>query len=388
MTDCLRLTAYLGERQRVNSHFAADEILDLFSRRRVANSVLLRGIAGFGAHHILRTDESLTLSEDPPVVIAAVDVADVIAPLADDVAATIPQGLVTVESARLLDAPAVDSALPADAMVSMSIALGRNRHVNGVPVFVAVCDLLYRNHFAGATALLGVDGTSHGERRRARFFGRNLDVPLAIVAVGTVAQMNSVFPALQTILDRPLLSVERVQLCKRNGVLLAEPGAEPRDLADRRSRLAEAHRAHFRSHPPRWRAHPPGTGSAAAGIARRQRGDRAPRNPRFSRRSSPARRRTDPVRPAGSGDDGGGRHPGQHHAQLRNRRRTHRRPWTRDLPDRRRGCDTSARADRWLNSTWSYTRASPIDQLSASTVSRTTASSSACRLCRSCGITR
>ncbi|MCB0932788.1 MAG: DUF190 domain-containing protein [Mycobacterium sp.] len=225
MTDCLRLTAYLGERQRVNSHFAADEILDLFSRRRVANSVLLRGIAGFGAHHILRTDESLTLSEDPPVVIAAVDVADVIAPLADDVAATIPQGLVTVESARLLDAPAVDSALPADAMVSMSIALGRNRHVNGVPVFVAVCDLLYRNHFAGATALLGVDGTSHGERRRARFFGRNLDVPLAIVAVGTVAQMNSVFPALQTILDRPLLSVERVQLCKRNGVLLAEPGA-------------------------------------------------------------------------------------------------------------------------------------------------------------------
>ena len=130
-----------------------------------------------------------------------------------------------MESARLLDAPAVDSALPADAMVSMSIALGRNRHVNGVPVFVAVCDLLYRNHFAGATALLGVDGTSHGERRRARFFGRNLDVPLAIVAVGTVAQMNSVFPALQTILDRPLLSVERVQLCKRNGVLLAEPGA-------------------------------------------------------------------------------------------------------------------------------------------------------------------
>ena len=94
MTDCLRLTVYLGERQRVNSHFAADEILDLFSRRRVANSVLLRGIAGFGAHHILRTDESLTLSEDPPVVIAAVDVADVIAPLADDVAATIPQGLV------------------------------------------------------------------------------------------------------------------------------------------------------------------------------------------------------------------------------------------------------------------------------------------------------
>lgn len=223
MTECLRLTAYLGERQRLASRFASDAILDLFSRRRVANSVLLRGIAGFGTRHVLRTDESLTLSEDPPVVIAAVDTADVISPLAADVGAMIPRGLVTVETAHLLDRPAEPVELPDDAVVGVTIALGRNRHVDGVPAFVAVCDLLYRNHFAGATALLGVDGTSHGERRRARFFGRNLDVPLAIVAAGTVGQLNAVFPALRTTLDQPLVSVEEVQVCKRDGHLVAPP---------------------------------------------------------------------------------------------------------------------------------------------------------------------
>jgi len=35
--------------------------------------VMLRGIASFGLRHVLRTDESLSLSEDPPVAIAGPD---------------------------------------------------------------------------------------------------------------------------------------------------------------------------------------------------------------------------------------------------------------------------------------------------------------------------
>ena len=50
-------------------------MLDLYGNREVATSVMLRGIASFGPHHELRTDESLSLSEDSPVAIAAVDVA-------------------------------------------------------------------------------------------------------------------------------------------------------------------------------------------------------------------------------------------------------------------------------------------------------------------------
>ena len=51
-----------------------------------------------------------------------------------------------------------------------------------MPAFVAVCDLLHRRGVAGATVLLGVDGTTHGQRRRARFFAGNDDVPMMIVA--------------------------------------------------------------------------------------------------------------------------------------------------------------------------------------------------------------
>ena len=77
--DYLKLTAYFGERQRSHDGFLADALLDLYGRTAVASSVVLRGIAGFGPRHQFRSDESLSLSEDPPVAVAAVDTADKIA---------------------------------------------------------------------------------------------------------------------------------------------------------------------------------------------------------------------------------------------------------------------------------------------------------------------
>ena len=75
----------------------------------MATSVVLRGIASFGPHHELRSDQSLSMSEDSPIAIAAVDAADKMAALADRVVAMMTRGLVTLERARLraeTDAPA------------------------------------------------------------------------------------------------------------------------------------------------------------------------------------------------------------------------------------------------------------------------------------------
>ena len=67
----------------------------------MATSVVLRGIASFGPHHVLRSDQSLSLSEDSPIAVAAVDTADKMAALADQVSAMVPRGLVTLERAHL-----------------------------------------------------------------------------------------------------------------------------------------------------------------------------------------------------------------------------------------------------------------------------------------------
>jgi hypothetical protein len=54
----------------------------------------------------------------------------------------------------------------------LTVYVGRQERVYRAPAFAAVCDLLHRRGIAGATVLLGVDGTAHGVRERARFVGR------------------------------------------------------------------------------------------------------------------------------------------------------------------------------------------------------------------------
>ena len=223
--DAVKLTSYFGERHRTAGRFAADALLDLYGRHEVATSILLRGTEGFGARQRLRTDRSLTLSEDLPLTAVAVDTRARLEPLAAATARLCGTGLVTLERARLLtgDIPAVS--LPEDVHeeTKLTIYLGRQERVNRVPAFVAVCDLLHRRGIAGATALLGVDGTAHGRRERAAFFSRNAGTPMMIIAVGSGPRIARVLPELGGLLTRPLLTLERVRICKRDGELLCTP---------------------------------------------------------------------------------------------------------------------------------------------------------------------
>ena len=226
--DCLKLTSYFGERQRTaDNGFAADALLDLYGRRGVATSILLRGAEGFGAGQRLRTDRSESMSNDLPLTAVAVDTRSRIEDLLDPTAGLLRSGLVTLERARLLtgDLEAVGAAEATGEETKLTVYVGRQERVYRVPAFVAVCDLLYRRGITGATALLGVDGTAHGERERAAFFSRNAGTPMMVIAVGAGARIARVLPELGGLLRQPLLTLERVRICKRDGQLLGRPPA-------------------------------------------------------------------------------------------------------------------------------------------------------------------
>jgi PII-like signaling protein len=209
VTDSLKLTAYFGERRRSRGRLVSDALFDVYDRHSVRTSILLRGIEGFGVKHHLRSDVLLTLSEDLPLVSIAVDAPDRIEGLLDEVRSLEPHGLVTVERAR-----AEPGAL--DGETRLTVYLGRRDSA------MAVCDLLRSHGVSGATALLGIDGTVDGVRRRARFFSRNAEVPVMILAVGAGERIASALPDLR----RWPVTVERVRICKRDGQHLAAPGQD------------------------------------------------------------------------------------------------------------------------------------------------------------------
>jgi PII-like signaling protein len=234
--DCLKLTTYYGERDRVGQRFLADAFSEAYARHELAVSLVMRGVEGFGAKQHLRTDRLLTLSEDLPLVSVAVDTRPRIQAALAEVTAMRFDGLVTLERARLLTDSVEAVELPEDLhdATKLTVYVGRHQRAGRTALYPAVVALLHRHGVAGATVLLGVDGTAHGRRQRARFFGRNTGVPLMIIAIGSGARIAAALGDLGGMLPRPLVTLERVRVCKRDGARLAEPprgaGTDPSGL--------------------------------------------------------------------------------------------------------------------------------------------------------------
>jgi PII-like signaling protein len=195
----LELSVYFGERARTDGGFLADAIAAIFARHELHLSVVLRGMAGFGAAQRLRTDRLLSLSEDLPVVTFAVDAKERIEAALRDVEALAFHGLATTE--RDIAAPGEHAKLTVYA---------RRDEQRGV---VAA---LHRHGVAGATALLGVDGTVRGVRRRARLVGDNRDVPVMVVSVGETDRIHAALAELRGVES----TLERVRICRRDGAAL------------------------------------------------------------------------------------------------------------------------------------------------------------------------
>jgi PII-like signaling protein len=235
--DCLKLTTYFGERDRTPEGLLSDELMKVYGAHRVQASILLRGAEGFGRLQHLHTDRLLSLSEDLPVVSIAIDDRRRIEAMLDEVLQIKRRGLITLERARLLSGQVGPVELPEQfgAATKLTVYVGRQDRVDRTPAYLAVCDLLYQRGIAGASVLLGVDGTRAGHRFRARFIGRNADVPMMVIAVGAGDRIAAVLPDLAGLLDEPLMTIERVRVCKRDGELLATPqelpGTDERGLA-------------------------------------------------------------------------------------------------------------------------------------------------------------
>jgi PII-like signaling protein len=227
--DCLKVTSYFGERERVDGSLFSDVLLDTFEEYGVTTSILLRAAGGFGLQHHLRGDQTLTMSEDPSVMAIAVDTRARVAPMVPVLAALQHKGLLTVERARLVHDGSVPGIMPGPLLVAtkLTIYLGRHERIARRPAHVAICDLLKQRGVAGASVLMGLDGTSNGNRERARFLARNQDVPTMVLAVGDGIRIQHVLSELLNVLVRPMIGVERVRVCKRDGRLIAPPDPLP-----------------------------------------------------------------------------------------------------------------------------------------------------------------
>jgi PII-like signaling protein len=224
----LRLSVYFGERERADGRLLADALMDVFAEHELRTSILLRGVEGFGIKHRLQSERLLTLSEDLPLMAFALDTQPRIEAVLEQVRSISGRGLITLERALLLSGAIVDADVsPGADAAKLTVYLGRQERFGSRPAHMAVVECLHRHGVAGASVLLGLDGTVHGVRRRAGFVARNTQVPLMVQSVGEGATIARALGEIAGMLSEPAMTLERVRVCKRDGVLLAEPLRPP-----------------------------------------------------------------------------------------------------------------------------------------------------------------
>jgi PII-like signaling protein len=228
--ESLKLTCYSGERRHAGGALAGTALLDLYATAEIAASIQLRGIQGSGLRQHLRSDRSLALSEDLPHLTVAVDAGPRIEAVLEQALAMTATGLVTLEPVRLLDGDGGLTRLvpgPPGEEIKLTVHLGHHEQAFQIPAYEAICDLLYRRCIAGATAVLGVDGTVRGRRQRGRLASRQAGAPMMVIAVGSADQILGVLPDVSGLLRHPLLTLEPVRVCKRDGRFLGVPDRSP-----------------------------------------------------------------------------------------------------------------------------------------------------------------
>jgi PII-like signaling protein len=219
----LKLDVYFGESLNCGRHMANEALMDCFERHGLEVAALYRGIEGFGIGRRIHTERFPDISTDLPLIAEAIDTRERIEAVLPDVHAIVDKGLVTIEHSLIAvgkDARTAEFPDGAGHAGRLTVYCGRGERTGGTAAYRAVVDLLRRQGASGATVLLGVDGIHNGQRQRAGLLSRNVNVPMATIAVGPTHVLRRVLQALPDVLARPVANLERIAVVKRDGDLL------------------------------------------------------------------------------------------------------------------------------------------------------------------------
>jgi PII-like signaling protein len=93
---------FVGESDRWRHQPLASALVERLRREGFAGATVFQGVAGFGARSVLHSSHLLRLSEDLPVVIEIVDTEEHVERLVPILDEMVTEGLVTMETVRVL----------------------------------------------------------------------------------------------------------------------------------------------------------------------------------------------------------------------------------------------------------------------------------------------
>jgi PII-like signaling protein len=100
--DAKLVTIYVNSTDQWHGRALYTALVQLCQERGIAGATVMRCMEGYGSHRHLHTTRLLELSENLPVRIEIVDIAERIEPLLPELEKRIGEGLVTVQNVHIL----------------------------------------------------------------------------------------------------------------------------------------------------------------------------------------------------------------------------------------------------------------------------------------------
>jgi PII-like signaling protein len=101
-TDAQLVTVYVNSTDQWHGRPLYTAVVQECERQGVAGATVFRAVEGYGAGRQLHTSRLLELSQNLPVRIEIVDIAERIGPLLETLGGMIVEGLVTVQNVHVL----------------------------------------------------------------------------------------------------------------------------------------------------------------------------------------------------------------------------------------------------------------------------------------------
>jgi hypothetical protein len=100
--SALLVRIFLGESDSWQGRPLYQAVVELLRARGLAGATVLRGIEGFGANQHVHSTRILSLSEDLPIIIEAVDSEERIRAVLSELDTMVGDGLITLEKVEVL----------------------------------------------------------------------------------------------------------------------------------------------------------------------------------------------------------------------------------------------------------------------------------------------
>ncbi len=93
---------FTGELKKYGHVPLYEALVELFRQEGFSGATVLRGMAGFGSHHVYHTHKLLELSADLPIVIEVVETQEKIDAILPKIDGMMESGLITLETVNVI----------------------------------------------------------------------------------------------------------------------------------------------------------------------------------------------------------------------------------------------------------------------------------------------